>query len=195
MSWCGVLWVYKANERRKRQREADRSTCRKLHLSPTKIPQYIQSDHLFVPSGRSKCISHKQDREVNAGVPPKHVSAILGASHILKLWISYKVANDIACSCSQAIFPPPGKLDRECWPVASPYEAVLLVTCPYRGIGQEQEKKKRKKEKKRKEKVQIVWILLFILSNCLPLKEGVLETFGNRVQAIINPKFWQSNPQ
>jgi hypothetical protein len=84
MSWCGVLWVYKANERRKRQREADRSTCRKLHLSPTKIPQYIQSDHLFVPSGRSKCISHKQDREVNAGVPPKHVSAILGASHILK---------------------------------------------------------------------------------------------------------------
>ena len=146
ISWSGVLWFYIANERRKRQLEVNRSTCRKPVSSPTKVPQHIQSDHFFVPSGRSKCISHKQDREVNAGVTPKHTSAILGTSHVIKLSISYKMANDIACSSSQAIFPTPGKLDRECWSVASPYDAVLRAHIEVSG------KSRRRKEKKGKEK-------------------------------------------
>lgn len=83
------------------QRAQKMSTCRKPDLSPTKIPQHIQSDHFFVPSGRSKCIStNKTGRQMQAS----HQNT-RQPSHIVKLSISYKMANDIACPSSKLSFP------------------------------------------------------------------------------------------
>jgi len=125
-----------------RQREAKQVNVSKAWFKPNKNPATCSVRPFLVPSGSSKCISHKQDGEVNASVPPKHTSAILGTSHVIKLCISYKVANDIACSCSQAIFPLPGKLERECWPVSSVMTQSYVPLLRYRAKTGEELKRK-----------------------------------------------------
>lgn len=125
MSWLGVLRFYIAIESRKRQRESDRLTPRVKSLISAKNSANfsVRPSPCWVPA-RSAFPTNKTGRWMQASHQNTRQPG-LETSHIIRLSISYKVASDIACSCSQAIFPALGNLPRECWLVASRYDAIL----------------------------------------------------------------------